>query len=199
MKRSSAFPPNYLSQDDVAQPIVATIADVHPEALIDQDTGATKTKPVMTFAPDNIRPLILNQVNWSTIEAAYGEDSDSWIGKPIELYRDPNIMCGKRRVGGIRVRIPAQQTTHARPAPATQAARPHPKEEERSASESLKLVLEAYARQGTIERIEEWHAWYLDTPNTTKEMDDQESDAYHAAVKAQASRGTPPRRQPASA
>ena len=105
MKRSEAFPSNYLSKDDVAAPLTATIAGVKPVVL--KGENGDEQKPVMYFAGE-VKPLIVNNANWMTCEDLYGEDSDAWIGKSIEIYKDPNVMFGNKRVGGVRLRAPQQ-------------------------------------------------------------------------------------------
>ena len=114
MKRSDAFPSQYFSKDDVQTPIRLTIASVSIEA-IKGEHGEDK-KPVMSFREVDAKPLILNNTNWVTIEDAYGEDSDYWDGKLVELYCDPTIMFGSKRVGGVRVRIPAGLSPSSPPA-----------------------------------------------------------------------------------
>ena len=104
MKRTEAFASSYLNQDDLPQPHTATIKMVGKE-MVNTDDNGQREKPVIYFN-NGSKPLILNMVNWDTIEAAYGPDSDTWVGKPIELYVDPNVMYGARRLGGIRIRIP---------------------------------------------------------------------------------------------
>ena len=107
MKRSEAFPSKYLSKDDVQMPIVVTVAGVKPE-ILKSDNGEEQ-KPVMYFS-DNDKPLILNNTNWMTMEDWWGDDSERWLGKKIELYFEPNIMFGNKRVGGVRVRKPNVHT-----------------------------------------------------------------------------------------
>ena len=34
---------------------------------------------------------------------AWGNDSDTWIGRRVELYRDDNVTFGKDKVGGVRL------------------------------------------------------------------------------------------------
>lgn len=105
MKRSDAFPSQYVSKDDVESPVVWNIAGVSKVEMPD-DEGGKKTPPVMTFKEDHAKPLILNNTNWMVLEDLYGDDSDKWIGHPIELYKDPSVMFGGKRVGGVRVRKP---------------------------------------------------------------------------------------------
>ena len=110
MKRTDAFPSSYLKQEDLPRPpgtMHATIEDVRTETMPSDDKAE---KPVMYFANGSTKPMVLNGGNWDLLEAAYGEDSDSWRGKPIELYVDPNVMYAGRRTGGIRVRIASNGT-----------------------------------------------------------------------------------------
>lgn len=106
MKRSDAFPSKYLSQTDVEPAITAIIDEVTRETLKGRDDEPDETKAVMYFKNDTVKPMVLNNVNWLACEDLYGDDSDNWGGKPIELYRDANIMFGSKRVGGIRIRAP---------------------------------------------------------------------------------------------
>lgn len=115
MKRNEAFPSNYLAQGDVPSPIQATIGEVHP-VTFKSDDGDEK-KVAMAFTDQRLKPMVLNNVNWMTCEEAYGEDSDSWKGKRVEIYVDPNVMFGKKRVGGLRLRIPSQNGQPSAPAP----------------------------------------------------------------------------------
>lgn len=105
MKRSDAFPSQYVSKDDVESPVVWTVAGVSKVEMSDDD-GGKKSPPVMTFKEDHAKPLILNNTNWMVLEDLYGDDSDKWVGHPIELYKDPAVMFGGKRVGGVRVRKP---------------------------------------------------------------------------------------------
>jgi hypothetical protein len=104
MKRSQVFPSNYFGKGDVEEgPVTGAIASVTMEP-IKSDNGE-ESKAVLHFTA-RLRPFILNLCNWTTLETSYGEDSDSWTGKHVEMYFDPTVMYGKERVGGVRVRIP---------------------------------------------------------------------------------------------
>ncbi len=103
MKRSEAFTGSHLKQDDVPTPIVLAVGWVQMETL---GQGAdAETKPVLHFTNQHIKPMVLNFWNWNVLETAYGEDSDMWLNKPVEVYVDPNVMFGAKRVGGLRLRI----------------------------------------------------------------------------------------------
>jgi len=102
MRREQAFPTKYLSTKDITKPVIVTIDDVRPETIVGD--RADEEKPVMTFRED-MKPLVLNSTNWTTVETAYGEESDDWRGHQVELYIDPGIMYAGKRVGGIRIRV----------------------------------------------------------------------------------------------
>ncbi len=111
MKRSEAFPSSFLGKDDVPRPFIATIQDV-VITEIKGENGMEK-KPVMHFAGGATKPLIVNNINWIQCEVEYGPDSDGWTGKPIEIFVDPNVMFGAKRVGGVRLRIPANSPANS--------------------------------------------------------------------------------------
>lgn len=105
MKSGDIFQSNYLKKEDVPQPIRLTIARVEAE-MIAADDGKEK-KAVAHWSNSNLKPMIVNKGNWITLADAYGDESDGWVGKPVEIYVDPSVMFGGKRVGGLRLRIPA--------------------------------------------------------------------------------------------
>ncbi len=113
MKRSEAFPSKYLSKEDVDPARLGTVANLKRETLKSDDGDETKT--VLYFREDALKPMILNNTNWMVLEEAYGEDSDAWLNKKVELYLDPNVMFGAKRVGGVRVRVPSAATAAGLP------------------------------------------------------------------------------------
>jgi hypothetical protein len=101
MKQSEVFPSKYLSQADVPRPISAIVADVRREKPFDDDDE----KAVLYFTDSHMKSMILNKGNWAALECAYGDESDNWRGKPVEVYVDPSVMYGGKRVGGLRLRV----------------------------------------------------------------------------------------------
>jgi len=102
MKRSAAYPSQYLCKDDLAKPLLLTIGSVELRRVGGEDG---EEKPVMHFRED-VKSFIVNQTNWITIESAYGDESDHWAGKQIVVFYDPTIAFKGRRTGGVRVRVP---------------------------------------------------------------------------------------------
>jgi hypothetical protein len=115
MKMHEMFPSNYSKKEEFLTPRVCIIAGVGQEELKDGDT--TETKNILHFKGDGIKPLVLNKINALTIAELYGDDSDNWNGKPIEVYADHSIMMAGKKVGGIRLRAPSRNG-YQPPAPA---------------------------------------------------------------------------------
>ena len=53
------------------------------------------------------KPLPLNTINGKRLEAEWGDESDDWIGKKVELYRTQGEFRGEI-MDVIRIRIPSQ-------------------------------------------------------------------------------------------
>lgn len=113
MKRSDAFPTKYMSKDDVKAPVIGVIARVVNETLGQGDDQ--EIKPVMYFSSGPEKPMVVNATNWMSVESIYGDESDDWTGKQIEIWVDPSVSFGGKRIGGLRLRAPSN---HA-PVPTT--------------------------------------------------------------------------------
>lgn len=105
MERAQAFPSKYISKEDVTTNPTYTIMTVVIDELSTED-GGKERKPVMHFNEPDAKPMILNNTNWMICEELFGRDSEDWTGKAVQLYSDPNVMYGKKKVGGVRVRSP---------------------------------------------------------------------------------------------
>ncbi len=115
MRISSCYPGNYLKKEDVPGPVVYTVRTVGME-----DVGDGEKKPVMHFNEVQ-QKLVINHINSSILtEIMQTEETTQWVGRPIELYVDPSIMFGAKRVGGLRVRAPTGQAAGPSYAPPPQ-------------------------------------------------------------------------------
>lgn len=113
MKLNDMFPSNYLKKEDVPYPVVATIKTIAQEEI--RGDGGKESKWVLYFAT-GLKPMILNKGNAEMIGELYGDDPSAWVGKSIEVYTDPSVMFGGKRVGGVRVRQPSNNPFHGSPA-----------------------------------------------------------------------------------
>jgi hypothetical protein len=84
-------------------PVFLTIADVTEELL--GRGGRQDVKCFLWFKEHN-KGLQLNKSRVVVLEAAYGPDSELWVGKRVRLSFDPSVEFGGRAVGGVRVQTP---------------------------------------------------------------------------------------------
>lgn len=117
------YPSKYLKADDVDEQggdVPATIKGVRLEEMQDNE-GAKEDKPVLYF--NNVpKGMVLNKTNADRISAAYGDESDSWRGKPVVLYTEEVKAFGKT-TNAIRLRV-AKPKVVAATASAEQEAPP---------------------------------------------------------------------------
>jgi hypothetical protein len=103
MKISEAFSGNYLKASDLPQPRVLIVQAITMETIGEERTS----KPILRFIGEQ-RGLVVNKVNGLEIASWYGDDTQTWIGQPVELYAAQTFFSG-RQVPCIRVRRPAVQ------------------------------------------------------------------------------------------
>jgi hypothetical protein len=103
MKISEAFSGNYLKAADLPQPRVLVVQSITLETIGEDRT----TKPVLRFIGEQ-RGLVLNKSNGMAIGEWYGDDTQGWIGQPVEVFSTTTFFSG-RQVPCIRVRRPAVQ------------------------------------------------------------------------------------------
>ena len=100
------FPGRYFKAETLAgKARVLTIGAVERDKLSDGSV-----KPVLKFE-DQPMKLILNRTNANVLAMLNGNNTDNWIGKPIELY-PTRTQFGSNMVDAVRVRAPG-----GRPAP----------------------------------------------------------------------------------
>lgn len=98
MRMSEAFPSNWLKASDLqGRTVKATIKDVVMEDVGDGE------KPIVTFVGKD-KGLVLNKTNANMIVDAYGDETDTWAGKEIEIFPDKTSFKGQI-VPCIRVRV----------------------------------------------------------------------------------------------
>ena len=66
-----------------------------------------EVKPVLFFEGKD-KGLVLNKTNSNTISAAYGDETDVWVGMGIVLYETMVEFQGQRKPG-IRCLVPPQK------------------------------------------------------------------------------------------
>lgn len=62
-------------------------------------------QPVWVFYHgDNNRPWKPSRGMIRILAAGWGQDSDNWIGKSVQIYMEPSVRYAGQEVGGIRIR-----------------------------------------------------------------------------------------------
>lgn len=106
---SEAFPSKYLKSQDLQGEVVRVkVKDVLVEEI------GTDRKMVMYFVGKE-KGMVLNKTNAVTIGDAYGEDTDAWVGQPVELF-SMKVEFNGRMVDGLRVRVPKRVGAQQAPA-----------------------------------------------------------------------------------
>lgn len=118
---SEIFPSKWLSANDLGDDdLVVTIAEEPLDYQEFKQPGkdTPDRKPVLYFsAPRKTKPLVLNKVNFTTLLALLGEETDEWQGRQIALGVEEVEAFGKRTLA-IRIRTKLPQTkTKAKSAP----------------------------------------------------------------------------------
>ncbi len=117
MKKNDALPSKYLNATDVGSGMFKlTIVSVVMEKM--ENDGAMK--PVMSFQGAQ-KSMPINATNWDNMASVYGDESDNWIGKQIEMYTEATRMPNGTPTRGVRIRPvagPATAAAFQEPAPA---------------------------------------------------------------------------------
>lgn len=125
MRISAAFPSTYIKSSDLnGQRVRVVMSHVAVEKVGDDQ------KPILYFQGKQ-KGLVLNKTNATNISISYGDDTDAWIGQPIELFEAMVEFQGKT-TPAIRVNVPRlpnqptiqqQMASQAPPAYVAQAPR----------------------------------------------------------------------------
>jgi hypothetical protein len=95
----------YLKKEDIPSPINSSILWTREEEVTAPGKG-TETRLVLYF--DGLKKgLVLNTANAEALAEITGtDDYEKWSDIPVQLYADPDVTFGKKKVGGIRIRKP---------------------------------------------------------------------------------------------
>ena len=121
MRISEAYPSKYLKAADLAgQDRTVSIRNCVQEEL-GQGTEM-ETKPVLYFDVGH-KGLVLNKTNATAIAEDYGDDTEAWVGRGVELFVQKVAFQGKL-MPAIRVRTQATPQPVVQRAPAPPAPEP---------------------------------------------------------------------------
>ena len=100
----------YLKKEDIPSPLDTSILWIKEEEVTTPGKG-TETRLVLYF--DGLKKgLVLNNANAETLLKITGtEDYEKWVDVPVQLYVDPDVTYGGKKIGGIRIRKPISRPT----------------------------------------------------------------------------------------
>lgn len=110
MKTSQMIQSKFLKKEDFPQPMIMTIRNVAME-----EVGRSETRWVMYFN-EHAKGIVLNVTKIKQLEATFGDDTDRWVNRKIQVVNDPTVMMGTQVVGGIKFVMP-KQNPGAQPPP----------------------------------------------------------------------------------
>lgn len=93
----------YLKTADIPDPVIVTIQGVK-QVNIAKEGEPAENKWIIKFQEFD-KPMVLNSTNLHVAAKVLASDeTDSWRGKEIILYTDPNVSFKGEIVGGLRFR-----------------------------------------------------------------------------------------------
>lgn len=101
MKVKDMIESKYLRKEDFDEDQICTIKGLKLEDLGKDDK---KEERWILYFREHSKGIVLNVTSIRVLEAAYGDESDLWIGKKVTVYVDPNVSFQGRVVGGLRLR-----------------------------------------------------------------------------------------------
>ena len=95
----------YLKKEDIPSPVNTSILWLKEEEVTAPGKD-TETRLVLYL--DGLKKgLVLNMANAETLAEITGTDEyEKWSDIPIQLYVDPEVKYGGKKIGGIRIRNP---------------------------------------------------------------------------------------------
>jgi len=100
----------YLKKEDISEPIDTTLLWVKEEKVTAPGKG-TQTRLVAYFEGLS-KGLVLNTANAETLAELTGtDDYEKWADTFVQLYVDPDVTYGGKKIGGIRIRKPISRPT----------------------------------------------------------------------------------------
>ena len=102
------FASKYFKVEGLKAPTVLTFSAFEQEEVGRDDEGK-ETKTVAYFVEDP-RGLVLSTTHINQLGALFDTtETEELVGQKVELFVDPTVQFGSKRVGGIRFRRPGKE------------------------------------------------------------------------------------------
>lgn len=100
----------FLKVEDVSpdEDVMLTVAGTALEDMPEQQGKKPESKWVLYFHEIK-KGLVLNNTNIKAMAAAYGDNTDGWVGKEVTLWNDTSVKFNNR-VGSLKLRTQNRKT-----------------------------------------------------------------------------------------
>ena len=106
MKRDDLFPSKYIKAADL-KGVARVLRIKHAQAEDLKGANGENQRKLVVYFIDAKKCLPLNLINYDTIAAIAGDESDNWPGTKIEIYPTKTTL-GNKTVDCVRIRKPAE-------------------------------------------------------------------------------------------
>ena len=97
---------HYLKKEDLSDPVDTELLWVKEETVT--TPGKDTTTRLVAYFEGLSKGLVLNTANCETLAEMTGtNDPNEWKDVAVQLYVDPDVTYGGKKIGGIRIRKPA--------------------------------------------------------------------------------------------
>ena len=107
----------FLKKEDISDPVDTELLLVKEEKVT--APGKDTTPRLVAYFDRLTKGLVLNTTNCETLAELTGtDDPNQWKDVALQLYVDPEVKCGGKKTGGIRIRkpepvqVPVQEPEH---------------------------------------------------------------------------------------
>ena len=96
---------HYLKKEDLSDPVDTVLLWVKEEKVTVH--GKDTTTRLVAYFEGLSKGLVLNTANCETLaEITETDDPNEWKDVALQLYVDPDVTYGGKKIGGIRIRKP---------------------------------------------------------------------------------------------
>jgi hypothetical protein len=104
MNRNDLFPSKYFKAADLGGKAIDLVIRSATLEMMKNMQGGNESKLVLSFVNQS-KALVVNRTNYDAIADLYGDETEDWGGKRIQLYPTKASIGGKS-VDAVRVRAP---------------------------------------------------------------------------------------------
>ena len=154
-----------LAGDDlIAGPRVITIKAICVEKGQDRPL-------IINFHGDEGRPFKPCKTTARTLASLWGGDFEKWVGRSVELYRDPDVVYAGKNTGGVRVKAVSDITQRqdvperlngkqvkVRKIEPLKVQSPHPEPQKDTPQDAADKLVSNIGRAPSLEKLNDWFA-----------------------------------------